>query len=373
MKNIVGFFIFLLISVGLSSCFMEKKASEPSSTISKVSDTVRLRNGSLIYALPRTTFTVKTEIERTIMVPGPYAAYAEDLLGLKNVVKTRDERWSIISISVKSYEEVDPSEYYVIQSTGMFRSNVLALKKEGVILDINPAVNSQEITSSGSGELNLNGIRYLDLGSDEYYQVQTDTAFRRVKVDSSFIRIPYIVEKKKKLTTDQLAERAAKRLMDLRDGKVLILSGEANVFPQNDASINEINRMEKDYTELFTGKYINESKCYSFQFIPQKESSGKPFTLFTFSETNGPAEAGSVSGIPVTVEIIPEQKAKDITIIESGETGSSSTVSDRLFYRIPDVATVRISIDGNTLFSSRELIYQLGEVMQLPSNYIIGK
>jgi hypothetical protein len=373
MKNIARLITFFLISVTLSSCFIWKKASEPSDSVSRISDTVRINNGSLIYALPRTVFTVKVEAERTIMIPGPYAAYAEDLLGLKDVLKTRDEHWTVKSMSVNSHEEADPSEYFIIQSTGMFRTNVLAMKKEGVILDINPVNNYFEPKSAGSGELNLNRFRSFDLGSDEYYQVQTDTAFRRVKVDSSFIRIPYIVEKKKKYTPDQLAERAAKRLLELRDGKVMILTGEANVFPQNDASINEINRMEKDYTELFTGKYIIETRIYTYQFIPLKESAGKPFTLFIFSESSGPADPGSGSGKPVLTEVVPEQKTKDITLIESNDTGSSSPGPDKLFYRIPDVANVRISLNGKTLYSSRKLIYQLGEIMQLPSNYIIGR
>jgi hypothetical protein len=373
MKNIASLFTFLLISLTLSSCLTGKKASESSTNISKVSDTVRLRNGSLVYALPRTVFTVKAEVERMIMIPGPYAAYAEDLLGIKNVQKTREEHWSVRSLSVSSHEESDPSEYYVIHSNGIFQTNVLTLKKEGVILDINPAANYQEGKSSGSSEVNFNRFSSFDLGSDEYYQVQTDTAFRRVKVDSSFIRIPYIVEKKKILSPDQLAERAAKRLMDLRDGKVLILTGEANVFPQNDASINEINKMEKDYTELFTGKYITETKIYTYQFIPLKESSVKPFTLFMFSESAGPGEAGSSSGIPVLAEVVPEQKTKDMTIIETAERESPAPATDRLFYRIPDVATIRIIMNGKTLYSSRKLVYQLGEVMQLPSNYIIGK
>jgi hypothetical protein len=39
-----------------------------------------------------------------------------------------------------------------------------------------------------------------------------------------------------KLTTEQLAERAAKRLMDLREGKFMVLIGEANVFPQDVAA-----------------------------------------------------------------------------------------------------------------------------------------
>ncbi len=45
------------------------------------------------------------------------------------------------------------------------------------------------------------GSNYFDLGSDEYFQLQRDTAYKRMNVDSSFVRIPYIVEKKKKITT----------------------------------------------------------------------------------------------------------------------------------------------------------------------------
>ena len=82
------------------------------------------------------------------------------------------------------------------------------------------------------------------MGSDEYYMVTRDTAYRVVEIDTAFIKIPYLVEKKKQLGIDQLAENAAKALLELRDGKQMILSGEANVFPQDASPINEINRME---------------------------------------------------------------------------------------------------------------------------------
>ncbi|MGD0342389.1 MAG: DUF4831 family protein [Bacteroidales bacterium] len=369
MKNIVRLFLSFLIPVTVSSCLTGKKASESVRITSLASDTVGLRDGSLIYALPRTVFTLKVEAERTVMIPGPYADYAEDLLGLKNVPKTREEHWSLKNMSVCSHDEVDPSEYYVIHTTGMFRSNVLALKKEGVILDINPATNYEGINNTRNGETNSGSFNSFDLGSDEYYEVQTDTAFRRVKVDSAFIRIPYIIEKKKKLTQDQLAERTAKRIMELRDGKVLILTGEANVFPQNDASINEINRLEKDYTELFTGKSFTDTRIYTYQFIPVKESAGKSFAIFSFSDETGPGDAG----VPVLVDVVPEQKTKDIVIIENEKQESQDFRYDKLFYRIPDVANIKISMNGITLYSSRKLVYQLGEVMQLPSNYLIGK
>jgi Domain of unknown function (DUF4831) len=289
------------------------------------------------------------------------------------VIMREEEHWYIKSISVNSHEEADPSEFYVIESNNLFQTNVLQLKKEGLIADINPESNFQNVILPVSKEINVNQFISFDLGSDEYYQSQNDTLFKRVRVDSTYIRLPYIVEKKKKLTIDQLAERAAKRLMDIRDGKIMILTGDANVFPQNDAAINEINRMEKEYTELFVGKSFTENRTFTYQFIPHKELANKPVTLFTFSERTGPEDVASKTGTPVILKLTPEQKTKDLTIISRKQPSPSSSGYDKLYYRIPDVVNLKISVDGETYYNSRKLVYQLGEVMQLPSNYILNK
>ena len=213
----------------------------------------------------------------------------------------------------------------------------------------------------------------FDLGADEYFQMQRDTAYKRMNVDSSFVRIPYIVEKKKKLTPDLLAEKAAKRLMELRDGKHLILTGEANVFPQSDAAINEINRMEKSYTELFTGKTISETYSFSYQVIPSKTMVGKPVTLFQFSDQTGPVSGTMKGGNPVAMEFAPEKKVKGLAVLNRVQSKSEGKKYDKLFYRVPDVVDIKISKGSEKLFDSRKLIYQFGEVIQLPANYIIGK
>jgi hypothetical protein len=369
MKSLFESVIFLAIILIVSSCSAGKQIADAQGTIQPLSTSGSYRDGSIVYGLPRTVFTVVVGMQRTIEKPGPYAQYAGDLLGLNDVIKSENEFWSIESISVNSHDEIDPSELYVISSTTLFQTNVLALRKEGLILDINSSpfqsVNNQG-SFIGSGNLPSQSV---DLGSDEYFQVQRDTAYKRMNIDSSFVRVPYIVEKKKKLTLDQLAEKAAKRLMELRDGKHLLLTGEANVFPQSDAPLNEINRLEKAYSELFTGKTVRETFTFSYDVIPQKPMIGKPVTLFQFSEQTGPARGAA--GKPVTMEFIPENKTKALTIIS--KTRSDEKKYDKLFYRVPDVAGIRISLGSEKLFDSRKLIYQFGEVIQLPANYIIGK
>lgn len=373
MKTFTRLSIILLITFLTGSCALQKKLAAPGNVTVPLSDTVGLRDGTVVYALPMTVFTIKVQAERTIELPGPYARYAEELLALKGVILNESELWTVKGVSVSSHEEADPSEYYVIQGSSMMQTNALAMRKEGLILDLNQRMNAQGESFVDGKEVNLDQFRSYDLGSDEYYQVQTDTAFKRITMDSTFIRIPYIVEKKKKLTDEQLAERSARRLMEMRDGKIMILTGEANVFPQNDAAINEINRMEKEYTELFTGKTLTETRNFVYQFVPQKDNIGKPITLFVFSETTGPEAVNSKNGIPFTIQLVPEQRTKDITIMTKEHSGTTVPMLDKLYYRIPDVASLRISLGNNTIYSSRKLVSQFGEVMQLPANYIIGK
>jgi len=373
MKTTIRLSFILIIVLIAYSCFPMKEIPATTSTIVPLSDTVTIGKGALVYALPRTVLTITVDMERTIEKPGPYAKFAGDLLGLNNVIQNENEFWSILSIRVKSHEELDPSEYYVVKSNNIFVTNILSLKREGLILDINPSLFNNGGNQIGISEQEAGQFNTFDLGSDEYFQLQRDTAYRRVNVDSLFIRIPYIVEKKKKLTVDQLADRAAKQLMELREGKHMILTGEATVFPQNDAAINEINRMEKEYLNLFAGRTWSERKTITYQIIPDKGMVGKPVEIFRFSELTGPLSASMKGGIQVSAVLSPEQKTKPLTILNKQQDYPTSPVYDKLLYRVPEVVNIKISMDSEVLFSSRRLVYQFGEVIQLPANYIIGK
>jgi hypothetical protein len=373
MKTVSRLFVFIIILLFIGSCSVNKRLAVQKSSIMPLSDTSSIREGSIVYGLPRTVFTVDVIMERTIEIPGPYARYAGDLLGLDNVIRSESESWEIKSINVRTHDELDPSEFYIIQSSSVFQTNALALKKEGFILDLNPVFLNSNENQAIITDQQIKQDRLLDLGSDEYYQQHNDTAYKRVNIDSAFIRIPYILEKKKKLTVDQLAEKAAKRLMEMRDGKHLILTGEANVFPQSDAAIIEMNRLESEYTELFSGKIVKEVKKFSYQVVPEKEMAGKPVIIFRFSEQKGPVAAEVKEGIPVTVGFIPEHKTKNLTIITKNQAQQSGSRFDKLFYRVPDMVNMKISIGNEFLFNSRKLVYQFGEVVQLPSNFIIGR
>jgi hypothetical protein len=377
MKRLFNVFLYFLIVLIITSCYPASRTQEQKIVVSPLSDTIPIRDGSIVYGLPRTVFKVTIDMEKTVRKPGPYAKYASDLLGLNDVTHDESEEWSIDQITVKSSEEIDPSELYIINSNSLFQTNVLKLKKEGLILDLSPSLFNPDETVSKSIKVNGADVPLTDLGADEYFISKKDTLYRRVKIDSTFMRIPYIVEKKKILTTDQLAEKAAKRLMELRDGKHLILTGEATVYPQNDAAIVEMNRLEKEYLELFTGKLWKEKHCYIYEVIPDKDVAGKVITIANYSSSTG-LSTGPVGGTPVTFELIPEKKTKDLLLLDNKqmEVKGKSQINnayDRLYYRVPDIANLIVKIGNENLMSSRKLVFQFGEIIQLPANYLIGK
>lgn len=373
MKPKILSFTFLVMLIILSSCLPGRKSVESRRIIVPISDTVKNIQSGIIYALPRTVFTINVEMDRIIEKPGPYARYANDLLGLNDVILNESEYWSVRNIMVSTHEELDPSEYYVVKSNDIYYTNILALKRSGLIMDLNSERFDHFGNNSYGNDFDIVSDALTDLGSDEYFQLQRDTAFRRVNVDSLFIRIPYIVEKKTKLSVAQLAERAAKKLMEMREGKHLILTGEATVFPQSDAAIKEMNRLEKEYTELFIGKTWSETRTIAFQLIPAKEMIGVKTPIFRFSELTGPIYGDVKGGIEVSAEITPEQKTKEITLLNNNPSDGTIPKYDKLYYRVPDVVSLKISAGNETFYNSRKLVYQYGQIVQLPVNYIIGK
>lgn len=374
MKTIIRFIPIILIAIVSFSCFSKKGLVEPKTVITPLGDTVPLTDGTLLYGLPMTVFEVVVDVEKRIEKPGPYAKYAGDMLGIKDIITQEKESWSITAIRLNTSEELDPSELYVIESNTLFQTNVLSLRNAGLILDLNPGIYERDYKNRGTGISKNIQPAFMDMGADEYFVTQNDTAFRLVKLDTSFIKIPYLVERKKQLTIDQLAEKAARTLLEYRDGKHLIMTGEANVFPQDKSAIDEMNRLENEYLALFAGKTWTEVRSFSYTLIPQKEMSGKPVTLFRFAGQTGISDAGSKAGNPVTIDLFPAQKTKDLTYISRPQAITEPVQKfDKLYYRVPDVVTVSIKEGSKNLYNSRKLIYQFGEVIQLPANFIIGK
>jgi len=191
---------------------------------------------------------------------------------------------------------------------------------------------------------------------------------------TAFIRVPYLVEKKRKPSVEEVAASAARKLLELREGKHMLLTGETNVFPQDGAAIEEINRLDREYTALFAGKRWTETVHYRFWYIPSQTFNGEKVALFNFSPNEGIGSANGETGNPVFIEMIPSGKTKELNLVVRPVISEKEIAQyDKLFYRVPDVVEIRIVSGNESLCKARKLVYQLGNIVTLPANYIIGK
>jgi len=335
---------------------------------------VRVTEGSIVYALPLTILEIDVTAEKITGVPGPYAAFAGEMIGLDNITTTGYESWRLTGVNLKTIEELDPEQFYVIQGTSLMQTNVLALRESGLVLDINPDIYSRSGHSHLGQETGNRGLLFPDRGAYEYVSTKTDTAYRVVKADTAFIRIPYLVQKKKGMTVEEEAREAADRLLELREGRHMILTGETNIFPQDRAAIDEINRLEREYTALFAGKTLSEEKHFRIWLTPDLSMTGAKRPLFSFSETKGVLPSGDAGNSAVYIEMTPSGKTRELKLVVRPASSSKDLEAiDRLYYRVPDVAEIRISAGEETLCTSRKLVYQFGNTVTLPANFIIGK
>lgn len=334
---------------------------------------VKVTEGSIVYALPLTVLEFDVMAERMIEVPGPYARYADEMIGLDRVITAENEIWTLADVRLKTIEELDPEQYYVIQGTTLMQTNLLALKKNGLVLDINPDAYALSAFSQLQVGPDYHGPLFPDRGAYEYVSTKTDTAYRMVKADTAFIRVPYLVQKKKGMTVEEEAREAAERLLELREGRHMILTGETNIFPQDAAAIDEINRLEREYTALFAGKTWTETKHFRIWLTPELSMTGGKTTIFSFSETEGVLDAGDGRGRPVQIEMTPSGKTKELKLVVRPPSSQKDLdTRDRLYYRVPDVVEARVVTGDDILCTARMLVYQFGNTVTLPSNFIIG-
>jgi hypothetical protein len=364
--------IVLTMALIAASCSSFRKVPSASVNVVPFSDTLRITDRALIYALPMTVFELDFTLERTVEKPGPYAAYSGDLIGISDVIKVESEEWTVKAVTLRPLEEIDPAEYHVLTSSSQIRANSFVLKKAGLILDINSASMNERVVSYAEGDAGFSSLRFNDLGATQYFAIMSDTAYRVVNVDTTFLRIPYLVEKRKPLTRDQLAERAARALLELREGRHLILTGEATVFPQHEAAINEINRLEKEYLSLFAGKTWSEQVNMKVYFTPDGGKVDGVETLFRLSDVRGVTNSSDASATPVTIALVPAGKTRplhtsgDIQLL--GSDGFQG-----LTYRIPEVAEVTIKHGNSTLLRTRTIVHQLGQKVLIPENVLITR
>ncbi len=298
--------------------------------------------GGISYSLPRTGIRIVVEASLTSTMPGPYAAYADPLLGIKGVKTEPAIHWEMKHISVETFAEPDPEQVF---KTAALRASMVQLTSDGCLAGINsqapvaaprmPATNSLVVENSTSKILFTNQTGNLNHSG----------------------RTP----------ADQRAAEAAAKILKSRSGRYDIAAGYLDEFhPDGKAyeeSLEELRRIEKENLELFTGKSKSSDYTFHFDFFPTAKTV-KNEVVFRFDENRGFLPASDFSGIPVMVTL---ERTTSGPAAEASFTGDSG-----IYYRQPETVLLTLMRELDVIATARVPVAQYGTVVPVPAELLGG-
>lgn len=311
----------------------------------------------LVYSLPRTGLRITVKAAQEKYFHGPYAAFAENLLGIKDAPQADAENWIITDVQVEPFAEADPNQVYYAKN---LNGTMLSLSSMGTILGVNKIVEWQSKpipVLNYSQHIDIPVVPFPDLSLEPTFQ-KGDSTQRAVLIKKSL---------------DEKALEAAQTITNLRKHRFESLTNEFNEpLPDGRAyevMAKELGKLEDDYMALFIGKSYSNTFEYSFDYIPGDNSvSGD--VVFRFSDKKGVVPKNDMSGKPIAIDI---KKLDELTSAYNREKSSlSAAQSANLFYRVPGVADIRLLNGVSPIAETRAYIAQFGVVVALPDELLDG-
>lgn len=326
-------------------------------------ETYMVKPGNVVYSLPSTVFGLTVYAESESFVAGPYAKYAQKYLGVK-ARETDAVTYTLKSVSLTPYVEADYSKRYVVQMrAGDSMADFLKMTAQGLVSVSDGVAAKDEVWRfSGMADEKVFGNSGISSNLTE----KTTTLYRSVKTADGIENVPVRQSQVVEKSLEKKAAEVASLIFNLRQKRMDIITGDTDATFDGEAmgaAIDEINRLEQSYIELFLGKSVKDMQEMRFDVVPEAGLDRQMVIAFRFSEENGIVPVSDVSGRPVVVEITDAGTAENAT---EGNAGEVTSTRGYVNYRIPAVTNVRIMDGGKVLLETRVPVYQMGSVVSFP-------
>lgn len=359
----------ILIFVGLFSLSMGTLAQI---NVQKVDENIKISTtDGIFYSLPRTCLRIDLKVNKTEKIKGPYAEYAEKLLGLSQVTMSNSQEYDLESIAVSSFQEPDPDEFYFIQfkneKSKERRQFEIFLSQSGVISSVNatnPVLKNKWETS-----LNVQDVSVPEIVSQNTYE-KTDTVIRKISVDTSTFEQKLLRKISATKTPEQKAKEAADFILKLDESMYNLINGYQEVNYEKgtmEFMYKEMENLRNDYLQLFKGYSRKTVQEYSIVVIPVNKQGEYKQLAGKFSGQSGFSENEKAGGEPLVLKISSLETTSALTPVLK-KMHDEPRPEKGLYYRIPEIAGIKIDLGNKTLFESRISINQFGKVAFLPAS-----
>lgn len=299
-----------------------------------------LQNG-LYYSLPQTMLKLDFVIRETVSEKGPYSDYADTYFGGTDYIDYDQVSYELLEVRMSQQAVPDPNATFFVSFT------------------------------SGRG------------GSKPEFAVMPNGILRGVGTNLDLDEMPIVVDQpacapQMEPTTDflvlnsmgksdaQMAKEVADKIEEIRKSKYYLISGDVEMASNPETlkvMYEKLDEMERQYTSLIVGKQTVRTVVKTIYVIPNKETPTQ--TVAKFSEIDGLTSGTSGLGNPIVVQTLPLNSTAAINA-PSQSAIESMTYENKLVYRIPEVANIKVTYQGNTLVEERQTVNQLGVLLMAP-------
>lgn len=333
---------------------------------------------TLIYALPETVLNINIETQRTVIKHGPFAEYAKKYLSIDNAPIEDTENWILTNVTVSSTAKVDSNQFYIVKCREKSDANLLSLTTQGLLAGINTKYTKNYIPPDDiwfNSEPEYNKNQFTDLSIKRNFDKPADRPlYRRVKRDSTYVRVPVLEKQIVQKDMEKKAEEAANFIYKIRKRRAKLVDGEYDKFYEGKAlktALKEIARIEEEYLSLFIGKKYIEDYTYVMEFTPNNINRKIPNVLCRFSPDEGILDSDDMNGKPVLLKIDDRRTTNQLDkFIDKHKKALAMQKRKRrntgFYYRIPDEAVITLTHNNKTLTSRNMTIAQYGSIAILP-------
>lgn len=321
-------------------------------------------SNSFVYALPQSVLNIKVTVAVIKQQKGKYGDFAEKMLGVSNSVRTNRTLYKVNSVEISNGVVPDPDYQYLVTLSGKEMKKMLLKKIE--IESKNGIMRQSKIENPLKEDKEASQWLYFgNLVFEEKVENYIDTKI----IDGVVTQVPITNTTTIAKTLEDEAQEIADFILKIRKDRYALISEPHEYSISKEAleyTIEQMNKMEATYMELFIGSTVTEEVTEYFSITPQKEDE-KIIPLFGFSETHGIVSLQSPF-TSVTYQLKLEPLVRSAELVRLMQNNRSASFDG---YRVRTPLAVSVS-----LYKNEELvncfglfpIFQLNEIQVLQKN-----
>lgn len=326
----------------------------------------------IFYSLPQTVFQVDVVVNKIQKVKGPFAEYADQMLGLSQVTTVNSTEYSLKDIRLTAFNEPDPNEYYFVQLPDKQKDREaieLFLSSDGIISGVGTLNETTTGERQRSKDLTTSKIVMPEFANPGVFE-RLDTVIKRISLDTTIIEQKFFRKTSSVKSVEQKAREAADFILKLDESMYNLINGYQEVNYEKgtmEFMYNQMKSMKLDYLELFRGVTSVSSETFTFFQVADKNIPTE--TLCRFSISKGIMPKTSASGDLIQIQATSLNKTLGLKS-ETEKLSITHRAAHGFFYRIPDKANVAVKIGGQVKLEAQFIINQFGVISFLPATSV---